>query len=767
MWSGYSEKGQGSQERGPGTFALQVPGLPRAAAMPVAEVPKIGVEGGNVTVSGHNANSAGSVAQDIQRLQLPDVQVQEDPAIAALVKVGGMQAQRLIKDAEQRQYIEGAAKAASGAALTEIVNDQPWYTKIFGPTAFVEGARAYTIKGKVAEWAEQHMLAMGTLAEKAPSEIPAYLNSTIQQVMTGDPDTDQALTAELLANVPGLVKEHTKQHYMLLQRRADEARAYGIDAALRNYGAMYDGSVDMTVEDEARITGNAASVLVPPPGVTIEKHWETVVDRVSAAVESGNTQVYNLLQNEGITQRLPLDAQLRINAAMRKAAPRALQKFMGRPEVMQQLLDLTDPSTPLTREELMTRMESLNLQAEGVTGIPQELAQLYTPDEVLRASSSAAHQRASLDAAAQRAASDLVQKQAASQLVSTFDPVRLQKAESTFSITGKEWQAAAGEALAAMPPEQRPAWISKWADNGKKWDAADAYIHAELGALRESKVDPARSAGFLTAYRAMSPAARATYLTADEDRELQAISAAYAASGNVEAAITGRNMYARVLKDQLKVDEVKGSVGAAVRDVVEDKMTSGVLGMIGLATEADFSDTDLRYTEGVVMHYANTRGGVALDPKVQASASLRAALNEGALSIVGKRPVFNLDPADAQARSLNSIVRGAGPEIDLLLSQELSKASVRSGIDPDNRLVVRMPSAPGQPLVYQIIGWDNDGNERYGYVTSDDVERAKQDLDKSAAAVRSAADYSQRPAGVSEADWRNTRAAQPSVFTPN
>lgn len=767
MWSGYSEKGQGSQERGPGTFALQVPGLPRAEALPTPEVPKIGVQGGDVSVSGRNANSAAGVSQDIQRLQLPEVRVQEDPAIAALMKVGGMQAQRLIKDAEQRQFIEGAAKAASGAALTEIVNDQPWYTQIFGPSAFVEGARAYTIKGKVAEWSEQHMLGMSKLAEKAPSEIPAYLHGTIKQVLTGDPETDRALSAELMATVPGLVKEHTKQHYLLLQRRADDARAYGMDAAFRNYGALYNGSLDMTVDDEARITAQTASVLVPPEGVLVEKHWDTVVERASAAIAAGNTQVYNLLQNEGVTERLPLDGQLKLHAALRKAAPQAMQKFMGRPEVMKQLLDLTDPSTPLTRSELIERMESLNLQAEGATGIPQELAQLYTPDEVLRANSAAAHQRASLDAAAQKATAELVQKQAAAQLVGTFDPVRLQKAESTFAITGKEWQTVAGEALAAMPPEQRPAWISKWADNGKKWDAADAYIHAELGALRENKVDPARSAGFLTAYRAMSPAARATYLTADEDRELQAISAAYAASGNVEAAITGRNVYARVLKDQLKIDEVKGSVGAAVRDVVEDKMKSGVLGMIGLATEADFSYTDLRYAEGVVMHYANTKGGVALDPKVQAAASLRAALNEGALSIVGKRPVFNLDPADAQARSLNSVVRGAGPEIDLLLSQELAKASARSGIDPDNRLVLRMPSKPGQPLVYQIIGWDSDGNERYGYVTSDDVERAKQGLDKTAASLRSTVNTGQRPAGVSEADWRNKNAAKSSVFTPN
>src|SRR5690606_33641123 len=54
-----------------------------------------------------------------------------------------------IEREQDAAYWEGVKKAASGQGIKEILDEQPWYSQIFGDTPMVQGARAYTAQSKL------------------------------------------------------------------------------------------------------------------------------------------------------------------------------------------------------------------------------------------------------------------------------------------------------------------------------------------------------------------------------------------------------------------------------------------------------------------------------------------------------------------------------------------------------------------------------------------------------------------------------------------
>jgi len=131
-WNGYSEQGTGSEERGPASFALNIPGVVQSSAGPAGQA--VAVQGG---VRGQTAGVTATV-----RTEIP---AYEDATSALLMKMGEKFVAKQINKRRDEQFLKGVQQAASGKALVDIVNEQPWYTKIFGDVPMVEGARSYEV----------------------------------------------------------------------------------------------------------------------------------------------------------------------------------------------------------------------------------------------------------------------------------------------------------------------------------------------------------------------------------------------------------------------------------------------------------------------------------------------------------------------------------------------------------------------------------------------------------------------------------------------
>ena len=76
-----------------------------------------------------------------------------DPTLDLVMKVAGAVVGPALKKYQTEQYVAGMQRAASGAAVKDIVDEQPWYSRIFGDSDVVEGARAYTQQAKATETA--------------------------------------------------------------------------------------------------------------------------------------------------------------------------------------------------------------------------------------------------------------------------------------------------------------------------------------------------------------------------------------------------------------------------------------------------------------------------------------------------------------------------------------------------------------------------------------------------------------------------------------
>ena len=124
MWSGYSEQGRGALERGPGGFSLNVPGAQEAAQAGQASAPvRGGQRGGGMAPTGN--------------VVIPEAQ---DKTLQTLLRLGEGRLDKEVQRLQGEAYVQGAARAAEGVAMQEVLDEQPAWANVFGDSATVEGA---------------------------------------------------------------------------------------------------------------------------------------------------------------------------------------------------------------------------------------------------------------------------------------------------------------------------------------------------------------------------------------------------------------------------------------------------------------------------------------------------------------------------------------------------------------------------------------------------------------------------------------------------
>jgi len=186
----------------------------------------------------------------------------------------------------ERKFLEGVQRASSGEALTEIVNTQPWYSKIFGPSSAVEGARQYSLDAQAAKFDAAVQQAMPTLRNTSPDELPGIIQKMSKEFETGDPTTDAQLGLRLTKVLPNLIQAHTREYYKAQQEQAYNQR---FDAAQQNATSLQIVSQDqMASEDDKQLRqANFLQGFVLPAGVDPESHKQFIQTSLASLAEAG------------------------------------------------------------------------------------------------------------------------------------------------------------------------------------------------------------------------------------------------------------------------------------------------------------------------------------------------------------------------------------------------------------------------------------------------------------------------------------------------
>lgn len=99
-----------------------------------------------ISGGGEQFNTFGS-APSSSRADFSGVADSSANTLAALNKLTDGLLAPQIALAQKQQYFDGMSQVAQGKSLIQVEKDQPWYTKLFGPSATVQGApRGLTMK---------------------------------------------------------------------------------------------------------------------------------------------------------------------------------------------------------------------------------------------------------------------------------------------------------------------------------------------------------------------------------------------------------------------------------------------------------------------------------------------------------------------------------------------------------------------------------------------------------------------------------------------
>jgi len=128
--------------------------------------------------------------------------------------------QPYIDRAKKEQYANGMAQAAQGKSLIDIENDQPWYTKIYGPDATTQGAQTFNVNAAMNDAQTSFMRAMPQLRERSPDQVRQYLVDKMSQVQSsGDQFTDAMVQQKLAEQLPQMLDHHMQQYVQYTQEQ--------------------------------------------------------------------------------------------------------------------------------------------------------------------------------------------------------------------------------------------------------------------------------------------------------------------------------------------------------------------------------------------------------------------------------------------------------------------------------------------------------------------------------------------------------------------
>lgn len=353
-WNGYSEKGQGSEERGPSTFTFAPPATPQA--------------------QGSTAVMAKAGYQTVQAVGgLTQYNEGGDKTAAAIFGFAETLLKPVAAEVAERKFLEGVQRASSGEALTDIVNTQPWYSKIFGPSSAVEGARQYSLDAQAAKFDAAVQNAMPTLRNTSPDELPGIIQKMSKEFETGDPTTDAQLGLRLTKVLPNLIQAHTREYYKAQQEHAYNQR---FDAAQQNATSLQIVSQDpMASEDDKLLRqANFLQGFVLPTGVDPESHKQFIQTSLASLAESGQFHAVNVALRSGVAQALSPEKRLQLERSINQFKKQhAMEARDNYAKDFAQIYDRARNDPEYSAEKVMEDYDAINAKYASLSGNDQPL----------------------------------------------------------------------------------------------------------------------------------------------------------------------------------------------------------------------------------------------------------------------------------------------------------------------------------------------------------------------------------------------------------
>lgn len=300
---------------------------------------------------------------------------------------------------EGKAFWRGLTEARQGKAIGEIEKNRPWYTGIFGPDGFVEGARYYTAQKAISDWELQNLKDMNELRKVDGSEIGPMLNESAARFMTGSPETDAQIQAAMIKRAGPLIDQHAKARYAWLNEQAYRAQSEAFasasqayQVARQNFSALSadqqnDPTNRQVLQESAR---NAMQALALPEGQTDESAEKFIGSAALGAAQRGDFHTVNLMRDSGMLGLLSPEKAKTLEDQIERYENRTRRKAMATDlSIPLALLGAKAATGNLSPLEIANESARINGMASESLGLTQPI---INPDDLTRMATSSASQ---------------------------------------------------------------------------------------------------------------------------------------------------------------------------------------------------------------------------------------------------------------------------------------------------------------------------------------------------------------------------------------
>lgn len=243
-----------------------------------------------------------------------------DGTFELLMKLGETALAPAIQRRQNELFLQGAQRVVQGEALKDIIDEQPWYTKIFGESASAQGARTVAQIAQVDKFNASLLGDMDNLAQLSPEEAGKVVNKKMSEFLTGDPVADVAIQQKMVEASSTFYTAHAKAHYKYVQTNM---KNQVVDMMVSTAGSLQQAArqrADGTIseKDWAQVEARSAQALMPISGQAPDSYWDAVQTATVDALAQQNHHFVNMVFESGLVQQAPAEVRKKLIDERRK-----------------------------------------------------------------------------------------------------------------------------------------------------------------------------------------------------------------------------------------------------------------------------------------------------------------------------------------------------------------------------------------------------------------------------------------------------------------
>lgn len=296
-----------------------------------------------------------------------------DTFFQTIAKLGGDIIKPMVEAERTLKFYEGVNQAARNQAIEEIVDEQPWYSKMFGSSSLVDGARAHTASAKATALATELEVDMPNFRKLSDNEAVRYVTDKVTKLAsTGDSTVNAMIVQQATAAIAPVLKNRTKASINFLQEQRQEATEASYGAQFANVQAVFNASQQpgATVDaGDALMTAiGSMSAMVREDGVSPELHSKMISSAAIKAANNGNLQAYQIIKASGKFDELTPQDQYQLTRAHSIAVNEAKGNIPVAFSNQLREFKVLSTTSGASMEDIQAKADSVNKEWQRLSG---------------------------------------------------------------------------------------------------------------------------------------------------------------------------------------------------------------------------------------------------------------------------------------------------------------------------------------------------------------------------------------------------------------